>query len=137
MRDSLPKATFIAFTGTPIEYADKNTRLLFGDYIDIYDMTQAVLDNATVPIYYENRVAKLKLDESALKEIDDEYNYIIENDEANVETVTKSKEELAKLETVIGAQDRLEMLSKDIIEHYEQREDILNGKAMIVCMTRK
>lgn len=137
MRDSLPKATFIAFTGTPIEYADKNTRLLFGDYIDIYDMTQAVLDNATVPIYYENRVAKLKLDESVLKEIDDEYNYIIENDEANVETVTKSKEELAKLETVIGAQDRLEMLSKDIIEHYEQREDILNGKAMIVCMTRK
>lgn len=137
MRDSLPKATFIAFTGTPIEYADKNTRLLFGDYIDVYDMTQAVLDNATVPIYYENRVAKLKLDENVLKEIDDEYNYIIENDEANIETVTKSKEELAKLETVIGAQDRLEMLSKDIIEHYEQREDILNGKAMIVCMTRK
>lgn len=137
MRDSLPKATFIAFTGTPIEYADKNTRILFGDYIDVYDMTQAVLDNATVPIYYENRVAKLKLDENVLKEIDDEYNYIIENDEADVETVTKSKEELAKLETVIGAQDRLEMLSKDIIEHYEQREDILNGKAMIVCMTRK
>lgn len=137
MRDSLPKATFIAFTGTPIEYADKNTRILFGDYIDVYDMTQAVLDNATVPIYYENRVAKLKLDENVLKEIDDEYNYIIENDEADVETVTKSKEELAKLETVIGAQDRLEMLSKDIIDHYEQREDILNGKAMIVCMTRK
>ena len=137
MRDSLPKATFIAFTGTPIEYADKNTRILFGDYIDVYDMTQAVLDNATVPIYYENRVAKLKLDENVLKEIDDEYNYIIENDEADVETVTKSKEELAKPETVIGAQDRLEMLSKDIIEHYEQREDILNGKAMIVCMTRK
>ena len=137
MRDSLPNATFIAFTGTPIEYADKNTRILFGDYIDVYDMTQAVLDNATVPIYYENRVAKLKLDENVLKEIDDEYNYIIENDEADVETVTKSKEELAKLETVIGAQDRLEMLSKDIIEHYEQREDILNGKAMIVCMTRK
>ena len=137
MRDSLPKATFIAFTGTPIEYADKNTRILFGDYIDVYDMTQAVLDNATVPIYYENRVAKLKLDENVLKEIDDEYNYIIENDEADVEIVTKSKEELAKLETVIGAQDRLEMLSKDIIEHYEQREDILNGKAMIVCMTRK
>ena len=137
MRDSLPKATFIAFTGTPIEYADKNTRILFGDYIDVYDMTQAVLDNATVPIYYENRVAKLKLDENVLKEIDDEYKYIIENDEADVETVTKSKEELAKLETVIGAQDRLEMLSKDIIEHYEQREDILNGKAMIVCMTRK
>lgn len=137
MRDSLPNATFIAFTGTPIEYADKNTRILFGDYIDVYDMTQAVLDNATVPIYYENRVAKLKLDENVLKEIDDEYNYIIESDETDVDTVTKSKEELAKLETVIGAQDRLDMLSKDIIEHYEQRADILNGKAMIVCMTRK
>ena len=137
MRDSLPNATFIAFTGTPIEYADKNTRILFGDYIDIYDMTQAVLDNATVPIYYENRVAKLKLDEEVLKEIDDEYNYIVENDEADAETVNKSKEKLAKLETVIGSQDRLDMLSKDIIEHYEQRADILNGKAMIVCMTRK
>lgn len=137
MRDSLPNATFIAFTGTPIEYADKNTRILFGDYIDIYDMTQAVLDNATVPIYYENRVAKLKLDEEVLKEIDDEYNYIVENDEADAETVNKSKEELAKLETVIGSQDRLDILSKDIIEHYEQRADILNGKAMIVCMTRK
>ena len=137
MRDSLPNATFIAFTGTPIEYADKNTRILFGDYIDIYDMTQAVLDNATVPIYYENRVAKLKLDEEVLKEIDNEYNYIVENDEADADTVNKSKEELAKLETVIGSQDRLNMLSKDIIEHYEQRADILNGKAMIVCMTRK
>ena len=137
MRDSLPNATFIAFTGTPIEYADKNTRILFGDYVDIYDMTQAVLDNATVPIYYENRVAKLKLDEEVLKEIDDEYNYIVENDEADADTVNKSKEELAKLETVIGSQDRLDMLSKDIIEHYEQRADILNGKAMIVCMTRK
>lgn len=137
MRDSLPNATFIAFTGTPIEYADKNTRILFGDYIDIYDMTQAVLDNATVPIYYENRVAKLKLDEEVLKEIDDEYNYIVENDEADADTVNKSKEELAKLETVIGSQDRLDMLSKDIIGHYEQRADILNGKAMIVCMTRK
>lgn len=137
MRDSLPNATFIAFTGTPIEYADKNTRILFGDYIDIYDMTQAVLDNATVPIYYENRVAKLKLDEEVLKEIDDEYNYIVENDEADADTVNKSKEELAKLETVIGSQDRLDILSKDIIEHYEQRADILNGKAIIVCMTRK
>ena len=137
MRDSLPNATFIAFTGTPIEYADKNTRILFGDYIDIYDMTQAVLDNATVPIYYENRVAKLKLDEEVLKEIDNEYNYIVENDEADADTVNKSKEELAKLETIIGSQDRLDILSKDIIEHYEQRADILNGKAMIVCITRK
>lgn len=79
MRDALPNATFIGFTGTPIEMADKSTRLLFGDYIDIYDMTQAVLDNATVPIYYENRVAKLKLDECILHDIDEEYQYISYN----------------------------------------------------------
>lgn len=137
MRDALPNATFIGFTGTPIEMADKSTRLLFGDYIDIYDMTQAVLDNATVPIYYENRVAKLKLDESVLHDIDEEYQYISYNDEATEEVIEQSKAELAKLETVIGSKQRLEMLAKDIISHYEQRQDILNGKAMIVCMSRK
>ena len=137
MRDALPNATFIGFTGTPIEIADKSTRLLFGDYIDIYDMTQAVLDNATVPIYYENRVAKLKLDECVLHDIDEEYQYISYNDEATEEVIEQSKAELAKLETVIGSKQRLEMLAKDIISHYEQRQDILNGKAMIVCMSRK
>lgn len=137
MRDALPNATFIGFTGTPIEMADKNTRLLFGDYIDIYDMTQAVLDNATVPIYYENRVAKLKLDERILRDIDEEYQYISYNDEATEEVIEQSKAELAKLETVIGSKQRLEMLAKDIVSHYEQRQDILNGKAMIVCMSRK
>lgn len=137
MRDALPNATFIGFTGTPIEMADKSTRLLFGDYIDIYDMTQAVLDNATVPIYYENRVAKLKLDERVLREIDEEYHYISCNDEATDEVIEQSKTDLAKLETVIGSKQRLEMLANDIIEHYEQRQDILNGKAMIVCMNRK
>lgn len=137
MRDALPNATFIGFTGTPIEMADKSTRLLFGDYIDIYDMTQAVLDNATVPIYYENRVAKLKLDECILHDIDEEYQYISYNDEATDEVIEKSKAELAKLETVIGSKQRLEMLADDIVNHYEQRQDILNGKAMIVCMSRK
>ncbi|MDD3053750.1 MAG: type I restriction endonuclease subunit R [Endomicrobiaceae bacterium] len=137
MRDALPNATFIGFTGTPIEIADKSTRLLFGDYIDIYDMTQAVLDNATVPIYYENRVAKLKLNENILKELDAEYNYILTNKEATEETVEQSKEELAKLETIIGSNQRLEMLAEDIVSHYGQRQDILNGKAMIVCMSRK
>lgn len=137
MRDALPNATFIGFTGTPIEMADKSTRLLFGDYIDIYDMTQAVLDNATVPIYYENRVAKLKLDECVLHDIDEEYQYISYNDEATEEVIEQSKAELAKLETVIGSKQRLEMLAKDIVSHYEQRQDILNGKAMIVCMSRK
>ena len=137
MRDALPNATFIGFTGTPIEFTDKSTRELFGEYIDIYDMTQAVEDNATVPIYYENRVAKLKLDENILREIDEEYYYISSNDEATEDVIDKSKEELAKLETVIGSKQRLEMLANDIITHYEKREDILNGKAMIVCMSRK
>ena len=137
MRDALPNATFIGFTGTPIEMADKSTRLLFGDYIDIYDMTQAVLDNATVPIYYENRVAKLKLDECILHDIDEEYQYISYNDEATDEVIEQSKAELARLETVIGSKQRLEMLADDIVNHYEQRQDILNGKAMIVCMSRK
>lgn len=137
MRDALPNATFIGFTGTPIEIADKSTRLLFGDYIDIYDMTQAVLDNATVPIYYENRVAKLKLDECILHDIDEEYQYISYNDEATDEVIEQSKAELAKLETVIGSKQRLEMLADNIVNHYEQRQDILNGKAMIVCMSRK
>ena len=137
MRDALPNATFIGFTGTPIEMTDKSTRLLFGDYIDIYDMTQAVLDNATVPIYYENRVAKLKLDECVLHDIDEEYKYISYNDEATEEVIEQSKAELAKLETVIGSKQRLEMLAKDMVSHYEQRQDILNGKAMIVCMSRK
>lgn len=137
MRDALPNATFIGFTGTPIEMADKSTRLLFGDYIDIYDMTQAVLDNATVPIYYENRVAKLKLDECILHDIDEEYQYISYNDEATDEVIEQSKAELTKLETVIGSKQRLEMLADDIVNHYEQRQDILNGKAMIVCMSRK
>ena len=137
MRDALPNATFIGFTGTPIEMTDKSTRLLFGDYIDIYDMTQAVLDNATVPIYYENRVAKLKLDECVLHDIDEEYKYISYNDEATEEVIEQSKVELAKLETVIGSKQRLEMLAKDMVSHYEQRQDILNGKAMIVCMSRK
>ena len=137
MRDALPNATFIGFTGTPIEMADKSTRLLFGDYIDIYDITQAVLDNATVPIYYENRVAKLKLDECILHDIDEEYQYISYNDEATDEVIEQSKAELAKLETVIGSKQRLEMLADDIVNHYEQRQDILNGKAMIVCMSRK
>lgn len=137
MRDALPNATFIGFTGTPIEMADKSTRLLFGDYIDIYDMTQAVLDNATIPIYYENRVAKLKLNENMLREIDEEYSYISYNDEATEETIEQSKAELAKLETIIGSRQRLQMLAEDIVTHYEQRQDILNGKAMIVCMSRR
>lgn len=135
MRDALPNATFIGFTGTPIDINDKSTIEVFGDYIDIYDMTQAVEDGATLPIYYENRVAKLKLDEDILKQIDEEYAKL--SDDAMEGAIEKSQRELGTLESIIGSKERLDMLAGDIIAHYEQRKDILSGKAMIVCMTRK
>lgn len=135
MRDALPNATFIGFTGTPIESKDKSTREIFGDYIDIYDMTQAVEDGATVPIYYENRTAKLKFDENILKQIDIEYNKIAE--ETTEYVIEKSKHDLSKMETIIGSKKRLKMLASDIVKHYEERQYVLCGKAMIVCMTRK
>ena len=137
MRDALPNATFIGFTRTPIEFLDRNTRELFGDYIDIYDMSQAVEDKAIVPIYYENRIAKLKLEDERLKDIDQKYFELEEKEEATKETLEKSKEELAKIETIIGSDERLSIIAKDIIKDYEQRKDILEGKAMIVCMSRK
>lgn len=135
MRDALPNATFIGFTGTPIDMKDKSTIEVFGDYIDIYDMTQAIEDGATLPIYYENRVAKLKLDDDVLKQIDEEYAKLSED--AMERAIERSKKELATLESIIGSKERLDMLADDIIAHYEQRKDILAGKAMIVCMTRK
>lgn len=135
MRDALPNATFIGFTGTPIDINDKSTTEVFGDYIDIYDMTQAVDDGATVPIYYENRTAKLKLDEAALKRIDDEYSKL--SAEASETEIEKSKKDLSTLEAVVGSNDRLEMVADDIISHYEDRQYVLSGKAMIVCMTRR
>lgn len=135
MRDGLPNATFIGFTGTPIDMKDKSTIEVFGKYIDIYDMTQAVEDGATVPIYYENRTAKLKLNDEVLELIDREYEKVAE--EAAEYVVEKSKEDLTTIEAVVGAKERLEMLTDDIIAHYEDRQYILSGKAMIVCMTRR
>ena len=135
MRDSLPNATFIGFTGTPIDMKDKSTIEVFGRYIDIYDMTQAVDDGATVPIYYENRTAKMKLNESVLKSIDDEYAKI--GDQTTEIEIEKSKSELTSLEALVGSKERLDMLTDDIIAHYEDRQYVLTGKAMIVCMTRK
>ncbi len=135
MRDALPNATFIGFTGTPIDFNDKSTIDIFGEYIDVYDMTQAVEDGATVPIYYENRTAKLKLDEAVLKQIDTEYSKIAE--ETTEYIIDKSMQDLSKLETIIGSKQRIEMLASDIIKHYEDRQYVLAGKAMIVCMTRK
>lgn len=135
MRDGLPNATFIGFTGTPIDLKDKSTIEVFGNYIDIYDMTQAVEDGATVPIYYENRTAKLKLNDDILKMIDQEYDKIAE--EAADYVVEKSKDDLTSIEAVVGAKERLDMLADDIIAHYEDRQYVLTGKAMIVCMTRR
>ena len=135
MRDALPNATFIGFTGTPIDMKDKSTIEVFGNYIDIYDMTQAVDDGATVPIYYENRTAKLKLNEDILKKIDDEY-AALAGDSTEIE-IEKSKADLTSIEAVVGSPERLNMLADDIIAHYEDRQYVLTGKAMIVCMTRK
>lgn len=134
MRDALPNATFIGFTGTPIDLKDKSTVEVFGKYIDIYDMTQAVDDGATVPIYYENRTPKLKLNEDLLKQIDREYAIVAE--ESTEYEVEKSKADLSSIEAVIGSKGRLNMLADDIIAHYEDRQYVLTGKAMIVCMTR-
>lgn len=135
MRDALPNATFIGFTGTPIDMKDKSTIEVFGKYIDIYDMTQAVDDGATVPIYYENRTAKLKLNEEILKQIDEEY-AAIAGDSTEIE-IEKSKADLTSIEAVVGSPERLNMLADDIIAHYEDRQYVLTGKAMIVCMTRR
>lgn len=135
MRDALPNATFIGFTGTPIDMKDKSTIEVFGKYIDIYDMTQAVDDGATVPIYYENRTPKLKLNEDMLKQIDKEYAKLAgESTEIEIE---KSKTDLSGIEAIVGSPDRLNMLADDIIAHYEDRQYVLTGKAMIVCMTRR
>ena len=135
MRDSLPNATFIGFTGTPIDFDDRSTVEVFGEYIDIYDMTQAVEDGATVPIYYENRTAKIKLNEELLKKIDAEYEKMA--DEASETAIEKSKSDLSTIEAIIGSKERLSLLADDIIAHYEDRQYVLTGKAMIVCMSRR
>lgn len=135
IRDSLPNATFIGFTGTPISSADRNTTEVFGKYIDIYDMTQAVEDGATRPVYYESRVVKLNLDEETLKIIDDEYDLMASNaDEAVIE---KSKKKLGQMEAILGNDSTIDSLVNDIIYHYEEnREHLLTGKAMIVAYSR-
>lgn len=135
IRNSLPNATYIGFTGTPISMRDRSTREVFGDYIDIYDMTQAVEDGATRPVYYESRVIKLKLDESTLKLIDKEYDLMAAN--ADEEVVQKSKRELGQMEAILGNDKTIDSLLNDIIDHYENyREGLLTGKAMIVAYSR-
>ena len=135
IRDALPNATFIGFTGTPISFKDRNTREVFGDYIDIYDMTQAVEDGATRPVYYESRVVHIKLDENVLKLIDATYDLL--EQQADAVTIEKSKKMLGQMESVLGAAETINSLCKDIVEHYEKyRENLLTGKAMIVAYSR-
>ena len=135
IRNSLPNATYIGFTGTPISSKDRSTREVFGDYIDIYDMTQAVEDGATRPVYYESRVIHLKLDEKTLHLIDDEYDLMAEN--ADPYVIEKSKKELGQMEAILGANQTIRSLVDDILDHYENyRANLLTGKAMIVAYSR-
>ena len=136
IRNSLPNATYIGFTGTPISSKDRNTREVFGDYIDVYDMTQAVEDGATRPVYYESRVIRLKLDEATLRLIDTEYEIMANN--ADPEVIQKSKQMLGKMEAILGNDKTIASLVDDILDHYENyRADLLTGKAMIVAYNRE
>lgn len=135
IRDSLPNATYIGFTGTPISNKDKSTTEVFGNYIDVYDMTQAVEDGATRPVYYESRVIHLKLDDSILKKIDEEYDVLSEDAEQHI--IEKSKKDLGRLDSILGADQTLNALVDDIIDHYENnRAQELTGKAMVVAYSR-
>lgn len=137
IRMSLPKATYIGFTGTPVSVKDHNTREVFGDYIDVYDMTQAVADGATRPVYYESRVMKLKLDERTLQKIDSEYEALAASEEVSEEVLAQSKKQLAQMEALLGNDETIHSLVCDILDHYENyRENLLTGKAMVVAYSR-
>ena len=135
IRDALPNASFIGFTGTPLERDDKNTPEIFGNYIDIYDIERAIADGSTVSIYYESRLAKLKLNENEIPGIDEKFEDVTEGEEEDEKTKLKSK--WARLEAIVGSEKRLKQIAKDIVEHYEERQKALNSKAMIVCMSRR
>ena len=135
MRDALPKASFIGFTGTPIELKDASTRAVFGDHISVYDIHRSVEDGATVPIYYESRLAKLALEESEKPRIDPEFEDVTEGEEDTRREKLKTK--WAQLEAVVGTPQRIALVAQDILEHFEQRLEVLEGKAMIVCMSRR
>jgi type I restriction enzyme, R subunit len=135
MRDALPNASFIGFTGTPIEKTDANTRAVFGDYISVYDIQRAVEDRATVPIYYESRLAKLALAEAERPTIDPDFEEATEGEEVARKEKLKSK--WAQLEAIVGSEKRLKRIAADIVEHFEKRQEAMDGKAMVVCMSRR
>jgi type I restriction enzyme R subunit len=135
MRDALPHASFIGFTGTPIEVTDKSTRAVFGENISVYDIQRAVHDQATVPIYYESRLAKLALKDSERPKIDPEFEEATEGEE--VEQREKLKTKWAQLEAIVGSERRIKLIARDLVEHFENRLATMDGKAMIVCMSRR
>ena len=135
MRDALPSASFVGFTGTPIELQDANTRAVFGDYISIYDIQRSVDDGATVPIYFESRLARLALDEGEKPNIDPDFEEATEGEE--VERRERLKTRWAQLEAVVGTEKRLRIVAQDIVDHFEQRLEAMEGKAMVVCMSRR
>jgi type I restriction enzyme R subunit len=135
LRDSLPNASFIGFTGTPIESNDRNTQAVFGNYVDIYDIQQAVDDKATVPIFYESRLAKVIFDESEKVYLDEQFEEITEGEELTQRQQLRAK--WTRLESIVGNQNRLQKIAEDLVYHFEQRNSVLDGKAMIVCMSRR
>jgi type I restriction enzyme R subunit len=135
LRDALPKASFIGFTGTPIEKEDANTRAVFGEYVSVYDIEQAVKDGATVPIYYESRIAKLDLDEAELPKLDEEIEELTEDEE--YDRKEKLKTRWTALEALVGTPKRLKLIAEDLVDHFETRQEAMDGKAMIVCMSRR
>jgi type I restriction enzyme R subunit len=135
MRDTLPFATFIGFTGTPIEKTDANTRAVFGDYISVYDIQRAVADKATVPIYYESRIAKLALNAAAIPRLDEEFEEITEGEELTRKEKLKTK--WAALEALVGDPKRIALVAQDIVTHFGKRWEAMDGKAMVVCMSRR
>ena len=135
MREALPKASFIGFTGTPIELTDKNTRAVFGDYISIYDIERAVKDGATVPIYYESRLAKLELNEAERPKLDEDFEEATEGEEVDHKERLKTK--WAQLEALVGAEPRVRLIAQDLVNHFERRLEAMDGKAMVVCMSRR
>lgn len=135
MREAMPNASFIGFTGTPIELEDKNTRAVFGNYVSIYDIERAVKDGATVPIYYESRLAKLALDESEKPKLDEEFEELTEGEE--VEHKERLKTKWAQLEALAGTDKRVALIAQDLVDHFERRLEAMEGKAMVVCMSRR
>jgi type I restriction enzyme R subunit len=135
MRDALPNASFIGFTGTPIELTDRNTRAVFGNYVDTYDIERAVQDGATVPIYYEARLQKIELDESERPRIDPDFEEVTEAEE--LEKREKLKSKWARLEALVGAEKRIKLIAADLVKHFEERLEAMDGKAMVVCMSRR